>query len=67
VRAGVRPGSLVSSVSNLSEWALVSREQRSGQFIAPSCPLASFALYVEGPSPGTTLYVDDAAVAQTCP
>jgi hypothetical protein len=39
----------------------------SGEFSAPSCSLASLALYVEGPPAGTTLYVDDASVAEVCP
>ena len=41
--------------------------QLSGEFTAPSCTLTSLALYVEGPSAGTTLYVDDASLAQVCP
>jgi hypothetical protein len=54
--------SISTATGNSSSWT-----QLSGQFTAPSCSLASLALYVEGPSAGTTLYVDDAAVAQTCP
>jgi hypothetical protein len=53
---------LNSATGNASTWT-----QLSGQFTAPSCPLVSLSLYVEGPSAGTTLYVDDASVTQVCP
>jgi len=53
---------LNTATGNGSTWT-----QLAGQFTAPSCSLASLSLYVEGPSAGTTLYVDDASVAQVCP
>jgi hypothetical protein len=39
----------------------------SGEFTVPGCVLSGLALYIEGPSPGTTLYADDVSVSEICP
>jgi endo-1,4-beta-xylanase len=54
--------SLGTATGSPSSWA-----QLSGPFTVPSCSLTSFAVYVEGPASGITLYADDASVVEVCP
>jgi hypothetical protein len=62
--AGVSPNyvQLASGTSASSSW-----KQLSGTFTVPGCSLEELSLYLEGPSPGITLYADDVSVAQVCP